>query len=84
VKIEEMVVCGLSSLFGLDSGCFSQKFATGGDCWIFVRWLQFFLKQIFTSDMEHDVPTSRHGFCVFCTLPYFAHAFVYLRKSRLH
>ena len=53
-------------------------------CWIFVCWLKFFLKQIFTSDMEHDVPTSRHGFCVFCTLPYFSHAFVYLRNPRLH
>jgi len=41
-------------------------------------------KKIFTSDVEHDVPTSRHGFCVFCILPYFAHAFVYLRNPRLH
>jgi len=36
-------------------------------CWIFVCWLQFFLKQIFTSDLEHDVPTSRHGFV--CSVP---------------
>jgi len=29
VKIEEKVMCGLSSLFGLGSSCFSQKFAKG-------------------------------------------------------
>jgi len=61
VKIEEKVARCLSSLFGLASSCFSQKFAKGGDCWIFVCWLHFFLKQIFTSDVEHNVPTSRHG-----------------------
>ena len=56
-------VC-LSSLFGLGSSCFSQKFAKEGDCWIFVCWLHFCLKQIFTLDVEHNVPTSRHGLCV--------------------
>jgi len=64
MKIEEKVACGLSSLFGLGSSCFSQKFAKGGDCWIFVCWLHFCLKQIFTSDVEQIVPTSRHGLCV--------------------
>jgi len=67
VKIEEKVACGLSSLFGLGSSCFSQKFANGGYCWIFVCCLQFCLKQIFTSDVEHVVPTSRHGFV--CSVP---------------
>ena len=61
VKIEEKVVCCLSSLFGLCSSCFSQKFVKERDCWIFVCWLHFCLKQIFTSDVEHNVPTSRHG-----------------------
>jgi len=41
VMIEEMVVRCLSSLFGLASVCFSQKFAKGGDCWIIVCWLHF-------------------------------------------
>jgi len=54
-------VCYLSVLIGLASSCFSQKFAKGGDCWIFVCWLQFCLKRIFTSDVENDVPTSWHG-----------------------
>jgi len=61
VKIEEKVACCLSSLFVLGSSCFSQKFAKGGDCWIFVCWLQFCPKQIVTSDVEHNAPTSRHG-----------------------
>jgi len=30
-KIEEKVMCGISSLFGLRSSCFSQKFSKGGD-----------------------------------------------------
>jgi len=47
VMIVEKVVCYLSDLFGLASVCFSQKFAKGGDCWIFVCWLHFCLKQIF-------------------------------------
>jgi len=35
VTIEEKVACCLSSLFGLASSYFSQKFAKVGDCWIF-------------------------------------------------
>ena len=69
MKIEEKVACGLSSLFGLGSSCFSQKFAKGGDCWIFVCWLQFCLNQIFTSDVEHNVPTSRHGSVCYVPCP---------------
>jgi len=61
VMIEEKFVCYLSALFGQGSVCFSQKFVKGGDFWIFVYWLHFCLKQIFKSDVGHDVPTSRHG-----------------------
>jgi len=83
VKIEEKVACGLSSLFRLSS-CFSQKFAKGGDCWIFVCWLHFCLKQIFTSDVEHNVPTSRHGFV--CSVPclILRTRLFCLRNQRLH
>ena len=60
VKIEGKVACAISLfLTGVGWICFSQKFAKGGDCWIFVCWLHFCLKQIFTSDVEHNVPTSR-------------------------
>jgi len=55
------VACYLSTLLGLASGCFSQKFAKGGDCWIFECWLHFCLNQIFKCDVGHDVPTSWHG-----------------------
>ena len=57
-------MCYLSVLTGVGLICFSQKFAKGGDCWIFVCWLHFCLKQIFTSDVEHNVPTSRPGLYV--------------------
>ena len=35
------------------------KLPSKTNCWIFVCWLHFCLKQIFTSDVEHNVPTSR-------------------------
>jgi len=68
-------------LFGLGSSCFSQKFAKGGDCWIFVCWLQFCLKQIFTSDVEHDVPTSRHGLCVLYLALFYAHVCLFKEST---
>jgi hypothetical protein len=63
----------LSVLTGVGWICFSQKFAKGGDCWIFVCWLHFCLKQIFNSDVEHNV---QHPdlVCTFCALPMFTHA----------
>ena len=69
VMIEEKVACYLSALIGLALGCFSRKFVKGGDCWIFICWVHFCLKQIFKCDVGHDVPTSWHGFSVPCTLP---------------
>jgi hypothetical protein len=57
-------VCYLAVLTGVGLICFSQKFAKEGDCWICVCWLHFCLKQIFTSDVGHNIPTSRPGLYV--------------------
>jgi len=50
----------------LASVCFSQKFAKGGDCWVFVL-ASLLLKQIFLYDVGYGVPTSWHGsVCTVC------------------
>jgi len=50
-------------------------------CWIFVCWLQFCLKQIFISDVEHDVPTSRHGLCVMYLALFYARVFLFTEST---
>jgi len=54
---------------GVNTTCYVQNRIYIRPFWIFVCWLQFCLKQIFTSGLEHDVPTSRHGFV--CYVPCF-------------
>jgi len=73
VMIEEMVVHFLSSLFGLASVCFSQKFARGRllDICMLAALL---LKQIFKCDVGHNVPTSWHGSVYPAPVPRFTHA----------
>ena len=81
LKIEGKVACVISLfLTGMGWICFSQKFAKGGDCWIFVCWLHFCLKQIFTSDVEHNVPTSRVVLYIL-GWPMFMHAHAWLKES---
>lgn len=63
----KLYVClSLWQLIRLGWICFSQKCAKGGDCGIFVCWLHYCLKQIFSTDVEHDVPTWRPGSFVLC------------------
>jgi len=53
-------------------------------CWIFVCWLHFCLKNIFTLDVEHNVPTSRHGSVCFVPCLILRTCLFCLRNLRIH